>query len=91
MISKLVMLDGNIHFFGFLYQQDGFRNNVLLVTGQAGVGKSATIHLIASIFGVTVYEWNAPIPTIWQEHVHNSSSGNIFVSYSVLAMQLQNR
>ncbi|XP_013661381.2 cell cycle checkpoint protein RAD17-like isoform X1 [Brassica napus] len=53
----------------------GVRNNVLLLTGQAGVGKSATVHLVASILGVTVYEWNAPIPTLWQEHVHNSSSG----------------
>lgn len=53
----------------------GVRNNVLLLTGQAGVGKSATVHLLASILGVTVYEWNAPIPTLWQEHVHNSSSG----------------
>lgn len=75
-VSELVMLDGSIHLLGFLYQQkDGLRNNVLLITGQAGVGKSATIHLIGSILGVTVYEWNAPIPTIWQEHVHNSSSG----------------
>ncbi|CAN6855155.1 unnamed protein product [Brassica oleracea var. botrytis] len=55
--------------------KDGVRNNVLLLTGQAGVGKSATIHLLASILGVTVYEWSAPIPTLWQEHVHNSSSG----------------
>ncbi|XP_009112280.1 cell cycle checkpoint protein RAD17 isoform X1 [Brassica rapa] len=55
--------------------KDGVRNNVLLLTGQAGVGKSATVHLVASILGVTVYEWNAPIPTLWQEHVHNSSSG----------------
>ncbi|ESQ31085.1 hypothetical protein EUTSA_v10003881mg [Eutrema salsugineum] len=61
-------------------KHDGFRNNVLLVTGQAGVGKSATIHLIASILGVTVYEWNAPIPTVWQEHVHNSSSGLKYTS-----------
>ncbi|EFH43031.1 predicted protein [Arabidopsis lyrata subsp. lyrata] len=62
------------------FSKDGLRNNVLLVTGQAGVGKSATIHLIASILGVTVYEWNAPIPTIWQEHVHNSSSGLKYTS-----------
>ncbi|KAL0643355.1 hypothetical protein Bca4012_041645 [Brassica carinata] len=55
--------------------KDGVRNNVLLLTGQAGVGKSATIHLLASILGVTVYEWSAPIPTLWQEHVHNSTSG----------------
>jgi len=75
MISELVMLNGSIHFFAFLFQQNGLRNNVLLVTGQAGVGKSATIHLITSILGVTVHEWNAPIPTIWQEHVHNTSSG----------------
>ncbi|CAA7056990.1 unnamed protein product [Microthlaspi erraticum] len=61
-------------------KQDGFRNNVLLVTGQAGVGKSATIHLVASILGVTVYEWNAPIPTVWQEHLHNSSSGLKYTS-----------
>ncbi|KFK28272.1 hypothetical protein AALP_AA8G495100 [Arabis alpina] len=60
--------------------KDGFRNNVLLVTGQAGVGKSATIHLIASILGVTVYEWNAPIPTVWQEHMHNSTSGLRYTS-----------
>ncbi|CAN8277712.1 unnamed protein product [Cochlearia groenlandica] len=62
------------------FSKDGFRNNVLLVTGQAGVGKSATINLIASILGVTVYEWNAPIPTVWQEHVHNSSSGLKYTS-----------
>ncbi|CAH2043030.1 unnamed protein product [Thlaspi arvense] len=61
-------------------KHDGFRNNVLLVTGQAGVGKSATIHLIASTLGVTVYEWNAPIPTVWQEHLHNSSSGLKYTS-----------
>ncbi|CAE6264627.1 unnamed protein product [Arabidopsis arenosa] len=64
----------------FDFSKAGLRNNVLLVTGQAGVGKSATIHLIASILGVTVYEWNAPIPTIWQEHVHNSSSGLKYTS-----------
>ncbi|XP_010465908.1 PREDICTED: cell cycle checkpoint protein RAD17 isoform X2 [Camelina sativa] len=63
------------------FSKDGFGNsNVLLVIGQAGVGKSATIHLISSILGVTVYEWNAPIPTIWQEHVHNSSSGLKYTS-----------
>ncbi|XP_018452499.1 cell cycle checkpoint protein RAD17 isoform X3 [Raphanus sativus] len=55
--------------------KDGVRNNVLLLTGQAGVGKSATIHLLASILGLTLYEWNAPIPTVWQEHVHISTSG----------------
>ncbi|XP_010444834.1 PREDICTED: cell cycle checkpoint protein RAD17-like isoform X2 [Camelina sativa] len=63
------------------FSKDGFGNsNVLLLKGQAGVGKSATIHLISSILGVTVYEWNAPIPTIWQEHVHNSSSGLKYTS-----------
>lgn len=78
----------------FTFLQDGVRNNVLLLTGQAGVGKSATIHLLASILGLTLYEWNAPIPTVWQEHVHISTSGTpppfplsfsfFFVMYSVL-------
>ncbi|XP_010557618.1 PREDICTED: cell cycle checkpoint protein RAD17 isoform X3 [Tarenaya hassleriana] len=57
-----------------------FGNHVLLLTGQAGVGKSATVHVIASALGVTVYEWDAPIPTIWQEYTHNSSSGLQYTS-----------
>ncbi|KAG2696471.1 hypothetical protein I3760_07G060800 [Carya illinoinensis] len=49
-------------------------NQVLVITGQAGVGKSATIHTIASHLGVRVCEWNTPTPIIWQEHLHNSST-----------------
>lgn len=83
------MIADSIHFSGFFILKDGLRNNVLLLTGQAGVGKSATIHLLASILGVTVYEWNAPIPTVWQEHVHNSSSGTLsFYVTQILAPQL---
>ncbi|KAM7529584.1 hypothetical protein LguiB_032994 [Lonicera macranthoides] len=57
-----------------------FYNHVLLITGQAGVGKSATVHVIASHLGATVCEWNTPTPTIWQEHVHNSKSGIRYTS-----------
>ncbi|CAL5324248.1 unnamed protein product [Camellia sinensis] len=60
-----------------LRKQKEFCNNVLLITGQAGVGKSATVHVIASHLGATVCEWETPIPTIWQEHLHNSNSGAI--------------
>lgn len=60
--------------------QKEFCNHVLLITGQAGVGKSATVHVIASHLGAMVCEWNTPIPTIWQEHLHNSSSGIRFTS-----------
>ncbi|XP_043814644.1 cell cycle checkpoint protein RAD17 isoform X4 [Manihot esculenta] len=40
----------------------------------------ATIHVIASHFGATLCEWNAPTPTIWQEHLHNASAGIHYTS-----------
>lgn len=55
-------------------------NNVLLITGQPGVGKSATVHATASHLGATVYEWNTPTPTIWQEHVHTTNAGLRYMS-----------
>ncbi|CAL5369062.1 unnamed protein product [Camellia sinensis] len=61
-------------------QKEKFCNNVLLITGHAGVGKSATVHVIASHLGATVCEWETPIPTIWQEHLHNSNSGMHYTS-----------
>lgn len=55
-------------------------SNVLVITGQTGVGKSATIHAIASHLGARVCEWNTPTPIIWQEHLHNSSTGINYTS-----------
>ncbi|GFQ05816.1 cell cycle checkpoint protein rad17 [Phtheirospermum japonicum] len=55
-------------------------NNVILISGQAGVGKSATIYAIARHLGVEVHEWNTPTPTIWKEHLHNSNSGIHYMS-----------
>ncbi|GKV41431.1 hypothetical protein SLEP1_g48967 [Rubroshorea leprosula] len=60
--------------------KDRFNNCVLIITGQAGVGKSATVHVIASHIGAHLCEWNTPTPTIWQEHVHNSSAGINYTS-----------
>uniref|UniRef100_A0A5B6ZLH2 Cell cycle checkpoint protein RAD17 n=1 Tax=Davidia involucrata TaxID=16924 RepID=A0A5B6ZLH2_DAVIN len=60
--------------------REEFCNHVLLISGQAGVGKSATINVIASHLGATVCEWNMPTPTIWQEHLHNSNSGICYTS-----------
>ncbi|KAL5557525.1 hypothetical protein UlMin_039761 [Ulmus minor] len=52
-----------------------FSNHVLVITGQAGVGKSATVHVIASHLGARLCEWNTPTPIIWQEHLYNSNAG----------------
>ncbi|XP_021727601.1 cell cycle checkpoint protein RAD17-like [Chenopodium quinoa] len=60
--------------------KQGSQNYVLLITGQAGTGKSATVHVVASQFGAEVCEWNTPTPTIWQEHVHNSNAGVRYTS-----------
>ncbi|KAF3678401.1 hypothetical protein FXO38_03283 [Capsicum annuum] len=55
-------------------------SNVLLVAGPSGVGKTATIHAIASHLGVTIWEWTTPTPTVWAEHLHNSNSGLQYMS-----------
>ncbi|XWS45568.1 hypothetical protein CRYUN_Cryun15aG0147800 [Craigia yunnanensis] len=55
-------------------------SSVLIITGQAGVGKSATVHVIASQIGAQLCEWNTPTPTIWQEHIHSSSAGINYTS-----------
>ncbi|KAL6224467.1 hypothetical protein ACLB2K_003322 [Fragaria x ananassa] len=55
-------------------------NHALVITGQAGVGKSATIHVIASQLAATLCEWNTPTPVVWQEHIYNSSTGVQYMS-----------
>nr|GMC67728.1 cell cycle checkpoint protein RAD17 isoform X1 [Ipomoea batatas] len=61
-------------------RMDSSFNNVLLIAGPAGVGKSATVHAIASHLGATICEWNTPTPTIWKEHLHHSNSGLRYMS-----------
>ncbi|XP_043696838.1 cell cycle checkpoint protein RAD17 isoform X2 [Telopea speciosissima] len=60
--------------------KENFHSHTLLIAGQAGVGKSATVHVIASHLGVSLCEWNTPTPTLWQEHMHNANSGIQYVS-----------
>ncbi|CAH9143168.1 unnamed protein product [Cuscuta epithymum] len=61
-------------------RMDRSLNNVLLIAGPAGVGKSTTVHAIASLMGADICEWNTPTPTIWQEHLHHSNSGLRYMS-----------
>ncbi|XP_010029663.2 cell cycle checkpoint protein RAD17 isoform X1 [Eucalyptus grandis] len=55
--------------------KDNLGDHVLVITGPAGVGKSATIYVVASHLGATLCEWNTPTPTVWKEYVHNSNTG----------------
>ncbi|XP_027346672.1 cell cycle checkpoint protein RAD17 isoform X2 [Abrus precatorius] len=57
-----------------------YSNNVLVISGQAGVGKSAAVNVIASHVGAIVCGWNTPTPVIWQEHLYNSGSGTQYTS-----------
>ncbi|CAL0313260.1 unnamed protein product [Lupinus luteus] len=57
-----------------------YKNNVLVISGQAGVGKSAAIHVIASHLGAAVCGWNTPTPVLWQEHLYNSGAGAQYTS-----------
>lgn len=60
--------------------KDEFHSHALVITGQAGVGKSATVRAIASHLGVNLCEWETPTPTLWQEHIHNSNLGVSYMS-----------
>ncbi|XP_030523723.1 cell cycle checkpoint protein RAD17 isoform X1 [Rhodamnia argentea] len=55
--------------------KDNLGDHVLIITGPAGVGKSATIFVVASHLGATLCEWNTPTPTVWKEYIHNSNTG----------------
>ncbi|XP_022751478.1 cell cycle checkpoint protein RAD17-like isoform X6 [Durio zibethinus] len=72
------------------YLQGDIGSSVLIITGQAGVGKSATVHAVASQIGTQLCEWNAPTPTIWQEHVHNSSAGISGINYTSKLDEFEN-
>ncbi|CAN6295815.1 unnamed protein product [Urochloa humidicola] len=54
----------------------------LVLTGQTGVGKSATVKAIAADLGADLCEWTTPVPTLWAEHVHglHANSGLRYIS-----------
>ncbi|XP_078151983.1 RADIATION SENSITIVE 17 isoform X2 [Carex rostrata] len=60
--------------------KEGLSDYTLLLTGQAGTGKSAVIHAVASDIGAELCEWRTPTPTLWSEHSHNSNSGLRYMS-----------
>lgn len=60
--------------------KDKLSSHVLVITGQAGVGKSASIQVIASHLGARLCEWNTPTPIVWQEHLYNSGAGLHYTS-----------
>ncbi|PUZ41971.1 hypothetical protein GQ55_9G546000 [Panicum hallii var. hallii] len=51
----------------------------LVLTGQTGVGKSATVKAIAADLGADLCEWTTPVPTLWAEHLH-ANSGLRYIS-----------
>ncbi|KAJ0097499.1 hypothetical protein Patl1_29113 [Pistacia atlantica] len=70
--------------------KDEFSSRVLVISGPAGVGKSATVHMIASHLGAKLHEWNTPTPTIWQEHAYNFNAGISRVLYTSKLDEFEN-
>ncbi|KAJ3682598.1 hypothetical protein LUZ60_015171 [Juncus effusus] len=60
--------------------RQGFGDYTLLITGQAGVGKSTVIQVLAKELGFELCEWKTPTPTLWSEHLHNTNSGLRYMS-----------
>lgn len=53
---------------------------ILLLIGPSGVGKSSVVHVLASVVGFELCEWTTPVPTLWQEHLHNAATNSRYVS-----------
>ncbi|CAA6666706.1 unnamed protein product [Spirodela intermedia] len=75
-----VWLEERINAPKVIFSLEGMHNYTLLITGQAGVGKSAVIHVISSQLEAELCEWKTPTPTLWKEHMHNSNSGVSYMS-----------
>ena len=40
-----------------------------IIAGPPGCGKSTAVRVVAAEMGFEVNEWEAPVPTLWSEHV----------------------
>lgn len=50
-------------------------SKVLLLVGPPGAGKSTTVHVLCKPLNLQVSEWQTPVPTLWEEHVHHRGVG----------------
>eukprot|EP00897_Mesotaenium_endlicherianum_P001497 jgi/Mesen1/1375/ME000013S00867 len=56
-------------------------SRLLLLTGPAGSGKKVTLEVLAHALQFHVTEWTTPVPTLWNEHLHQGTwSGTRYVS-----------
>eukprot|EP00899_Mesostigma_viride_P010168 jgi/Mesvir1/19152/Mv01175-RA.1 len=58
----------------------GGSSHVLLLTGPPGSGKTAAVRALAASLGVDVLDWDIPVPTLWEEHVHMAGAGGSYSS-----------
>lgn len=56
-------------------------NRMLILTGPAGVGKTAVIRVLAKALTLEILEWKTPTPTLWQEHIKHQVSSDSSVPY----------
>ncbi|KAL3693056.1 hypothetical protein R1sor_006707 [Riccia sorocarpa] len=56
------------------------QSRVLVLTGLAGVGKTAVIRTLAHSVDLEVLEWTTPTPTLWHEYSHHAATGSPYTS-----------
>ncbi|GAQ81645.1 Checkpoint RAD17-RFC complex RAD17/RAD24 component [Klebsormidium nitens] len=56
-------------------QSGSSSSKVLLLVGPPGAGKSTTVHVLCKPLNLQVTEWQTPVPTLWEEHVHHRGVG----------------
>jgi energy-coupling factor transporter ATP-binding protein EcfA2 len=61
-------------------QSEANSSKVLLLVGPPGAGKSTTVHVLCGSLNLQVVEWQTPVPTLWEEHVHLRGVGPAYTS-----------
>ncbi|BBN05617.1 cell cycle checkpoint protein [Marchantia polymorpha subsp. ruderalis] len=55
-------------------------SRVLVLTGPAGVGKTAVVLTLAKSMDLELLEWTTPTPTLWNEFSHHAATGAPYMS-----------
>ncbi|KAL2634762.1 hypothetical protein R1flu_006241 [Riccia fluitans] len=56
------------------------QSRMLVLTGPAGVGKTAVVRSLANSMDLEVLEWRTPTPILWHEYSHHAVTGAPYMS-----------
>jgi hypothetical protein len=60
-----------------------FHASATIAAGPTGCGKSVTLHVLAESMGFELTEWNAPVPTLWQDYQYQVQLCHAMLCYAM--------